>query len=491
MAKNVLVFDFGSSIVRAILCRYENGRFSLKEIHRFENVPVREFGTLYWDIDDLWINIRTALDLGVFNGGYNAVSIDTWGTDFALLDSKGDLLSKPVHYRDGRTDGMPELLAEEINNKELYMRTGIQPERKNTLFQLYSLLVNEPNMLFKAEKLLMMPDLFAYMLTGATKNEYTIAATSQLIDPNSRCWNLKFIEELGIPPRLFCRLITPGDVYGMLKDEIADEMKIEPIPVFACASHDTASAIVAVPSVEKDFVFISCDAWALFGTELEQPIISEEAMTEHFTNEGGHGTTTSFLKNIMGLWLIQETKRFYNEKQANQVTFSDLERMAEKSVPFKCFINPNDNIFTTPGDMPLKIQRYCKRTNQYIPQTISEVMRCIYDSLAAQFAIAYEELSRLTGKEYNTIYIVGSGTKDRFLCRSIADAIGKKVIAGPVEATVLGNAVSSLIQLGEIDSVAQARSILANSDVTMEYEPQNHKSWVDTLNIVKRYKSEV
>ncbi len=486
MSKTILVFDFGASSARAMLCKYDYGKLSLEEIHRFANTPITENGHLRWDIDELWEQMKIAISFGVFNGGFDAISIDTWGVDFGLLDKNGELIEKPVHYRDSRTEGMVEAVSEIISVSQQFTESGIQPMNINTLFQLYSLLKNESNTLFRAEKMLMMPDLFAYFLTGEAKSEYTEATTSQLIDQRSKSWNIKLIEKLGLPKRIFCPIINPGEIYGMLKQELCEEFRIEPVPVIACCSHDTASAVMAVPSLEDKFAFLSCGTWTLFGTELRHPIISEEALKMALTNEGGYGGTTTLLKNIMGLWLIQETRRYYNEKQNYNFSFGDLEKMALECEPFVSFINPNDPLFSAPDDMPLKIQEYCRRTGQPVPETAGEVMRCIYQSLACEFASTLERISALTGYCYTHVHMIGGGTKDKLLCRLTSEATGKTAIAGPVEATALGNGISSLIALGEIKDIHEARQIIINSGLTESFVPTEHEKWIAPL---ERYKT--
>ncbi|MGN1119981.1 MAG: rhamnulokinase family protein, partial [Oscillospiraceae bacterium] len=312
MAKTILVFDFGASSARAMLCRHEDGKLSLEEIHRFPNTPITEDGHLRWDIDDLFENLKTGIGFGVFSGGFDAISIDTWGVDFGLIGKDGQLLEKPVHYRDSRTEGMPERVFALCPAQQLYEQSGILPQNINTIFQLAYLAHSESNVLFRAESMLMMPDLFAYLLTGVRKNEFTEATTSQLINQKTKNWNFKLAELLNIPARIFCPLIQPGDAYGLLKDEICEEYRCDAVPVLACPSHDTASAVLAVPTEEEHFCFISCGTWTLFGTELQRPILTAQAMEMGLTNEGGCGGTTTLLKNIMGLWLIQECRRWFN-----------------------------------------------------------------------------------------------------------------------------------------------------------------------------------
>lgn len=486
MSKTVLVFDFGASSARAMLCKCENGGISLEEIHRFPNVPITENGHLRWDIDELWEQMKIAISFGVFNGGFDAISIDTWGVDFGLIGQDGELLEKPVHYRDSRTEGMLEEVCAKIPAKELFMQSGIQPMNINTLFQLNYLVNHEKNSIFRAEKLLMMPDLFAYFLTGQFKNEFTEATTTQLIDQKAKGWNIPLIEALGIPKRIFSPLIQPGEMYGELKQELADEFRIENVPVYACPSHDTASAVLAVPSQEEHFAFLSCGTWTLFGTELRRPVVTEQAMKMGLTNEGGSGGTTTLLKNIMGLWLIQETRRWYNEKDGRDYSFSDLEKMALESEPFVSFIDPNAPDFAAPDDMPLKIQEFCRRTGQKVPETPGEIMRCIYQSLACEFALTLGEISELIGFEFKQIHMIGGGTKDKLLCQLTADAAGITAVAGPVEATALGNGLSTLIALGEIPDIAAARQMIIDSGLTQEFQPQQHEKWLQPLESYKK-----
>ncbi len=485
MPKTILVFDFGASSARAMFCKYEDGKISLEEIHRFENRPVVEGGHLRWDIDELWEQMKIAISFGVFNGGFDAISIDTWGVDFGLLDKNGELLEKPVHYRDERTNGMPEEVYGKFPAEDLFMKSGIQPMNINTIFQLHYLAKHEANTLFRAEKMLMMPDLFAYLLTGNTKAEFTEATTSQLIDQKAKGWNLKLIEGLELPKRIFCPIIHPGEVYGTLKQELAEEFRIESVPVYACCSHDTASAVLAVPTKDEHFAFLSCGTWTLFGTELRHPIVTKEALDMELTNEGGYGGTTTLLKNIMGLWLIQETRRYY-KKQGEDYSFADLEKMAREAEPFKSFINPNDQSFTAPEDMPLKIQEFCRRTNQPVPETVGEVMRCIYQSLACEFALTLDKISALTGLSYSRVHMIGGGTKDKLLCSLTAEAAGVPAVAGPVEATALGNGICTLVACGEIESIAKAREIIISSGLTEEFVPTEHDKWLPAL---EKYKS--
>lgn len=463
--KKVLIFDFGASSGRALICSYENNSFCYTEIHRFNNAAVNSGGKTCWNIDMIFKEVDKAIDkAGDYD--FDAVSVDTWGVDFALLDENCVFLQRPVSYRDGRTDGMPEKLFETIPEKELYMRTGIKQSQINTMYQLLAIKEKEPKLLESAYHMLMMPDLIAYKLTGAMTNEYTNATTTGLIDPKTKNWDYELIEKLGLPKRIFGKIAMPGEQIGCLKAEYTDKE----IPVFACPSHDTASAIVAVPSTEKKFAYISCGTWALFGTELKEPIINDLAFESGLTNEGGCGGTTTFLKNITGTWFLQECRRYFNSN-GEVFTYNDMEAFARSAPPFIAKINPNDPMFLKPGDMPKKVVDYCEKTGQTKPKSIAQTLRVIYESLAEEFAATLEQIEKVTSYTYPAVYIFGGGSKDGFLCQLTANATGRTVIAGPTEATAIGNAMSVLIALGEIKNIAEARSIVRRGSQVREFLP--------------------
>ncbi len=448
-----------------MLCSYENKSFISNEIHRFSNAPVNVNGTLCWNVDMMFKEVDKAIDKAL-DYGFDAVSVDTWGVDFALLDDKGNFVLKPVCYRDSRFDGMTEKLFEKIPEKELYQLSGIQQMSINTMYQLLALQEKEPKLLAKAKHLLMMPDLINYRLTGVMANEYTEATTTGLIDPKTRGWNKALIKRLGLPENIFGKIVMPGEKIGDLKSKYSDT----PVPVFAGPSHDTAAAAVAVPSDEKRFAFISCGTWALFGTELKEPIITDEAMNSGLTNEGGRDGTITFLKNITGTWFLQECRRFFNAG-GEVFTFNDMEAFARSAKPFIAKINPNDPSFMKSGDMPQKVAAYCERTGQNKPRTIAQVLRVIYESLAAEFATTLESLEKITKHTYPTVYIFGGGSKDEFLCQLTANATGRTVVAGPTEATAIGNAMSAFIALGEIKDAAEARAIVRRGAEIKEFVP--------------------
>ena len=470
--KRILAFDFGASSGRAILANYDGNSIQMQEIHRFSNDPVSVHGVLYWDILRLLFEIKQGITKAVHQGGFDAIGIDTWGVDFGLLDAKGQLLANPVHYRDPRTVGMMEKAFEQIPQQELYGRTGIQLMRLNTLFQLYSLTIHEPELLKRTDKLLLVPDLFAYFLTGVQRAEYTEVSTTQMLDPVTGDWAYDIIDRLGIPTSILPKIIDAGEIYGLLSDDICSELGCPKVPVIAVATHDTGSAVASVPSQDADFIYISCGTWSLFGTELKEPCINETTRSFNLTNEGGYGRTTRMLKNIMGLWLIQESRRQWI-REGFDVSYAELEREALNAAPFQCFINPDDSTFETPGNLPRRVQEFCKRTGQYVPQTRGEIMRCIYESLALKYRYSFSAIQMVTGKSYEAIHMIGGGTKDRLLCQMTADACDCKVVAGPIEATAMGNISVQLIALGEITDLKEARRIISQSEQLVSYLPNN------------------
>lgn len=475
--KKVLSFDFGASSGRAMLASYENGKIEMTEIHRFSNDPVSVNGRMYWDVLRLFFEIKTGITKAVNAGGFDAIGIDTWGVDFGLINKKGELIGNPFHYRDQRTKGIPDKIFSEIISKEdLYHRAGMQFMHFNTIYQLMYLKYNEPELLAQADKFLMMPDLFAYFLTGEMKEEASIASTSNLLNPNTKDWDFELIEKLGLDKKLFAPIVKSGSIYGYLSDEICNELGCKKVPVVAVCSHDTASAVAATPTSAEDFVYISCGTWSLFGIESKTPFLSDEAYKADFTNEGGFDGTIRFLKNIMGLWLIQESRRQWR-REGIEVGFDTLEKEALASEPFKCFINVDDPMFETAGNLPKRVLEFCEKTGQYVPETRGEIMRCIYQSLAMKYKHTYNMLSDFTKREYKSINILGGGIKDKLLCRLTADATGATVFAGPTEATVMGNIAVAFYALGEIADFKELRKTVANSTDLKEYIPQNSEEW--------------
>ena len=476
MAKRVLAFDFGASSGRAIIGTLDNGKITLNEVHRFSNDPVTVNGTFYWDVLRLFHEIKQGLLKAKQAGGFDSIGIDTWGVDFGLLDKDGVLLENPVHYRDKRNIGMVEKAAKYIGKDEMYKLTGIQFMDFNTAFQLLSIKENRPELLARAESLLFMPDLFAYFLTGNKVSEYSIATTSQLVDINTRDWSKEMLEKLGLPEKIFNRIIPSGSVTGYLSDEICEELGLEKVPVIAVCGHDTQSAVTAVPSEKEDFAFISSGTWSLFGTETKKPIVNDLSYSFNVTNEGGFGYSTAFLKNICGLWLIQESRRQWI-REGKEYSYAELEKAALREKPFARFIDPDAPEFAVPGNLPARIADYCRRTGQSVPENEGQTVRCIYESLALRYRAVLEGIEKCTGKNYDSLNVVGGGTKDTLLCKMTADACNITVYAGPIEATVMGNVAVQLISGGDIADVIEARHIIANSGQLKCYSPENTAAW--------------
>ncbi|MBP3922331.1 MAG: rhamnulokinase [Ruminiclostridium sp.] len=472
----VLAIDFGASSGRAIIGEYDGDKIKLTEIHRFSNDPVNLGGTMYWDFLRLFHEIKQSLIKSKEYGRIDSLAIDTWGVDFGLIDKKGKLLENPVHYRDSRTNGMVAASGEFISPERLYQLTGVQIMEINTAFQLLSLLKKRKELLKRADKLLMMPDLFAYFLGGKKVAEMSIASTTQLFEAECKEWSDECINYLGIERHLFPEIVNSGTVIGTLSQEICDELDIEPMKIIAACGHDTQCAMVSVPAKEKDFAFLSCGTWSLLGTELDNPVINEESARLNVSNETGYGRKTSFLKNIIGLWLIQESRRQW-KREGKEYSFMELEEMAKKAQPFRCFINPDAPEFTPAGDIPGRIKAYCEKTKQYVPQNDGEVMRCIYESLALKYRQSIEELEACTKKSFATLYMVGGGTKDRFLSQLTACAINRRVCAGPIEATSFGNIAVQLMSVGAVESIEKAREIIARSEELYEFLPCDTELW--------------
>ena len=478
MNKKVLAIDFGASGGRAILGTFDGKKISLEEVHRFSNDPVTVRGTVYWDILRLFHEIKQGIIKAKQVSDFDSIAIDTWGVDFGLIDKFGVLVENPIHYRDTRTAGLIDECAEKISNKEFYSRVGIQFLELNTIYQLYALKKYRPHILERAERLLFLPDLFGYMLTGKMTTEYSIAVTSQMVDIKTKDWAKDLIERLGINTNILGEIVPSGSVLGEISKDICEECGIESTNIISVCAHDTQSAITAIPAESEDFAFISSGTWSLFGTELKGPIVNEKSLAMNFTNEGGYNRSVRFLKNIVGLWLIQESRRHWG-RQGTKYSYAELEKLALETKPFKCFIDPDSPEFVPHGNIPERIRDYCERTGQEIPETVGEIMRCIYESLALKYKFTLDGLEDCTEKNYPAIHVIGGGVKDTLLCKMTACSCNKKVVAGPIEATVLGNIAVQLITSGAIDSVEQARDIIRNSETTTEYLPENVDAWAD------------
>ena len=476
MTKRVLAFDFGASSGRAIIGCFDGDKITLEEVHRFSNDPVSVGGTVYWDVLRLFYEIKQGIVKAKIAGGFDSIGIDTWGVDFGLIDSEGKLMENPVHYRDTRTAGLVEESFKTMPKEKLYGITGIQFMELNTLFQLISLKKYRPWMLERADKMLFMPDLFAYMLTGKMCAEYSIATTSQLIDLETKSWSKEILDAFGIKKSLFAPLVKPGTVLGELSKEICEECGVDPVSVISVCGHDTQSAITSVPCEDGNFAFLSSGTWSLFGTELDKPIVNETSMNINITNEGGFDDSTGFLKNIIGLWLIQESRRQW-KREGEEYSYADLEKLALAAEPFKCFIDPDTPEFVPHGNIPERVREFCRRTGQYVPETVGEVMRCIYESLAMKYRLTFEKLRECTKRDYPVIHVIGGGTKDGLLCQMTANSCDRTVKAGPIEATVMGNVAVQLMSDGSVENIGQARKIIAESSELKIFEPKDTDKW--------------
>ena len=473
--KCVLSFDLGASGGRAVLGAYDGSRIRMEELHRFTNDPVHLGRTMYWDVLRLFHEMKQGL---LKARGHNIASIgtDTWGVDFGLLDADGCLLESPVHYRDRRTVGIADAAFQKISRDTLYRITGNQIMEINTVFQLLALRQKRPELLTRADTLLLMPDLLNYFLSGEKKTEYSIATTTQMLDARSRTWSREVLTALDLPAHILTEIVPTATPIGRMTEELSAELGMNRPEIIAVAGHDTQSAMAGVPTGEEDFIFLSCGTWSLLGTELREPIINAESAAYNITNEGGCCGRISFLKNLIGLWLIQESRRQWM-REGREYSYGELEQMAAAAPAQRSFIRPDDPAFLPSGDMPLRIRAACERTGQPVPETVGEVVRCIDESLALSYRAALTEIEHCTKKHYDKIYLIGGGVQSRLLAQLTADACGRTVLAGPIEATVLGNIALQLIAAGEVRDLAEARALIrASSDITA-YEPKNSADW--------------
>lgn len=470
-----MAFDLGASSGRAIIGEFDGYKISLTEIHRFPNVPLWKNGTLYWDFPKLLNEIKQGLTKSKPFGKLDGIGIDTWGVDFGLLDKNGKLLENPVHYRDGRTARALPALDKKIGLTALYERTGTQLMSHNTICQLAALAEQKPDLLKRADALLMIPDLFAYFLCGVKQCESSAASTVGLTDVNGKGWLYDIADMCGIPRRLFQPIIPSGTRSGKLLPSLCGELEIEPSEVIAVCGHDTQCALAAVPATEKDFAFLSSGTWSLLGAELDNPIVNTDDRYK-ITNERGFENKVSFLKNLTGLWLLQQLKSEW-EARGEHLCFAEMEALARNAPPFVSFIDTDAPRFAEVGGTEQAILDYCAETAQPVPQNKAAVLRAVYESLAMKYRYAFYELQKSTEKSYGRLYLVGGGVKDATLCQMTADACGIKVVAGASEATVLGNLVIQLSALGKIGGLNEARKIAAASSKTQIYKPRTAPLW--------------
>jgi rhamnulokinase len=458
--------------------RLDGGGLALEEVHRFPNIPVRVAETLHWDILRIWAEVKHGLAVCGRQsvGGLASIGVATWGVDFGLLGQDGALLGNPVHYRDARTTGMIEAACERVPRAEIFAQTGIQFLPINTLYQLLALKLQASPILAAAARLLTIPDLLNFWLSGTAVNEFTNATTTQCYNPSTGDWAWDLLDQLGLPRRLFGAIVKPGTDLGPLRPALAAELGLPAVPVIAPATHDTGSAVAAAPLVSSASIYLSSGTWSLMGVEWPRPIIGERSLAYNFTNEGGIDGTFRVLKNIMGLWIVQECRRSW-VNQGEDFGYSQLAVLAEQAAPLTSLIDVGDERYFSPGDMPARIQAACRETGQPVPQSVGALVRCVFESLALEYRWVAERLDELTGQYLPTIQIIGGGALNTLLNSFTANATGRQVIAGPVEATALGNILVQAVAGGHLASIAEGRELVRRSFPLVRFEPQPSTEW--------------
>ena len=477
-----LAIDLGAESGRAILGRIDD-RLTLDEIHRFPNGPVRVANHIYWDVLRLWAEVQNGMRIaaGSAGGSLAGIGVDTWGVDFGLLDSSDRLIGNPYHYRDVRTNGMIEAASQIVPLEEIYNQTGIQFMQLNTLFQLFAMRQEHDPALQGARTFLTIPDLLNFWLTGSKVNEFTDATTTQCYNPREKRWAAELLAALDIPGQIFGQIVQPGTVLETLRPSVAEDASCERIPVIAVGSHDTASAVAAVPAEGDDFIYISSGTWSLIGIESLEPIINADSLNYNLTNEGGVCDTIRFLKNIMGMWLLQECRRQW-AKAGKNYSYDELTTLAAQAPARESFVYVGDDRFLAPGHMVERIQGFCQETSQPVPQSEAEIVRCILESLALEYRWSTEKFRELSGKALPVIHIIGGGSRNRLLNQFTADATGCEVIAGPVEATAIGNILMQAIGLGHLSSLEEGRSLVRRSFDVTSFAPQTTPDWDEAYN---------
>lgn len=484
--KSFFAVDIGASSGRTIIGTLENGKMSIKELTRFKNAIVEINGHFYWNLVSLYESIIEGLKEAKRNNiEITSIGIDTWGVDFIAIDKNKEILGMPYSYRDPHTNNAPEEFFKIVPRKEVYDATGIQIMNFNTLFQFFTLNKNDSTMLKQADKIMFMPDGLSFMLTGEVVMEYTIASTAQMLNPYTKQPDEKLLAHAGLSPAQFGRLVMPGSVIGHLSEAICKQVGFEKtIPVVAVAGHDTASAVAAVPTSADGFAYLSSGTWSLMGIEVAEPIITDETYEQNFTNEGGVDGTIRFLKNICGMWLLEQCIKEWNSSKS----YPELIAEAEASKPFQFLINPDDPLFANPIKMTEAIADYCKKTNQGEPKSIGEFVRCIFDSLALRYKEVFETLQKLSPTTLNKLHVIGGGSKNSLLNQFAANALGVMVVAGPSEATAKGNVMLQAKAMGDVKSLAEMREVLSKSVSLQEFAPKDSAIWAEGYNKYKQVK---
>lgn len=478
--KQYIAVDLGAESGRVMLGTVSVSKLKLDQIHRFDNGPVEQAGSLRWDFAKLFSNIKDGIAKAVKAADRQVcgIAVDSWGVDFGLIDVDGNLIENPYHYRDSRTDEMMDKAFGIMGKRELYDNSGIQFMQLNTVYQLLAAKTSRPELLDKASKLIFTADLVSYYLCGEVFAEYSLASTSQLMDMRTKQWSKEIFDKLLLPIELMPNVVAPGTVVGRLKDELAKEFGCEPIDIIAAGSHDTASAIAAVPVSEKNWAYLSSGTWSLMGLEIPDAAINDETYKYQFTNEGGVANTIRLLKNIMGLWIVQECKRQW-QGEGDDLSYSQITQMARDAEPFKAFIDPNDQSFFAPGGMPERINKYLADNGQPVINDKGQILRVVLESLALNYRWVIEKLEAISGSSVDVLHIVGGGIQNELLCQFASNATEKKVITGPIEATAGGNVIMQAIATGQIESLQKAREVIADSFKLKTYLPKDAQLWDD------------
>ncbi len=480
--KYFLAFDLGATSGCSTLGTLKNGKLELEELTRFTNKIIQHNNKYYWDINALFNELKNCLKLTIAKGiKVDAIGIDSWGVDFVCIDKNGEVIDNPRCYRDPYTNGKAKEYFKLISQQELYNTTGIQIMDINTIFQLYASSKETNTPLPTTDKVLLIADSLSYMLTGNKVCEYTIASTSQLLNPRTQTIESKLLSVMNVDTQIIAPIITPGEKMGTLSDKIAKECGTNNIPVVAVAGHDTASAVVAVPATNKNFAYLSSGTWSLMGIEVDEPIINEESYRLNFTNEGGVEGTTRFLKNITGMWILEQCKEVWR-KGNKEYTHLEIEKLTESIKPFQWFIDPDHSDFTNPTNMVEAIHNFCKRTNQPTPKTDAEYLRCIFDSLVLKYRYVLESLQKLAPFPIEKLHIIGGGSKNNMLNQATANATGLCIVAGPAEASTIGNIMIQAKGLGMANSLSEIRKTINDSFSFKTFHPQNTQEWTDAYN---------
>ena len=474
MDKYYLAVDIGASSGRHMLASMKDGKMQLEEVYRFPNGMTEKNGTLCWDVERLFTEIKNGLKVCKELGKIPvSMAIDTWAVDYVLLDENDKILGDTAGYRDSRTNGMDLKVYERISREELYRRTGIQKQIFNTIYQLMAVKENYPEQLEQAESMLMIPDYFQFLLTGVKKMEYTNATTTQLVSPQTKDWDYELIDLLGFNRKIFKAISMPGTVVGNFTKEIQEEVGFD-CTVVLPATHDTGSAVLAVPTNDDNAIYISSGTWSLMGTERKEADCSLESMKRNFTNEGGIEGTTRFLKNICGMWLYERCRKEWTDAPQSH---TELQAEAMRQPAFRSLINPDDKMFANPSSMIEAIRDYCRKTGQHVPDDYAGICRCIFDSLALRYRQVFTWLKEFADFDIKVLHIIGGGSLNNHLNRFTANSCGVTVLAGPQEGTALGNIMLQAKACGEVDNVWQMRKLIANSIELKRFEPENREVW--------------